>query len=132
MVPQFFQVGVVVRDIAVGTVGLGLDSLAGWIIRSVANGSPLQRFLRDCVVQALSRGVGPRTHSTLRRNTSSRMEIGLFLFCFRFFAPLYEHLDYLSRKKIGMKMLLNALDNNTTIPSAKEVLKITLTLSSVA
>ena len=40
---MIFAVGVVVRDIAIGAVGLGFNSWTGQIGYGVANGSPLLR-----------------------------------------------------------------------------------------
>ncbi|XP_002130247.2 vacuolar protein sorting-associated protein 35 [Ciona intestinalis] len=38
----------------------------------------------------------------------------------QYFAPLYEHLDYQSRKKIAVNMVSNALDHNTVVSSPEE------------
>ena len=46
-----------VRDITIGTGGLGFDSWTGQIGYSVTNA---ETFLRSCVAQALSGGDGPR------------------------------------------------------------------------
>ena len=54
---------------AIGAEGLRSDSPAGQTGHCVANGAtPLRRF---CDVQVLSRGNGPATHYTIRRNTAS-------------------------------------------------------------
>ena len=48
------QIGVVARQIAIDTGGLGFDFLAGQI------GQGVTMLLRSCVAQALNRGDGPR------------------------------------------------------------------------
>ena len=54
-------VGAVAKGIAIGAEGLGFDSRAGKIQRSVANGSPsLRHFFGAVLPQALSCGDEPR------------------------------------------------------------------------
>uniref|UniRef100_H2ZLG3 Vacuolar protein sorting-associated protein 35 n=1 Tax=Ciona savignyi TaxID=51511 RepID=H2ZLG3_CIOSA len=38
----------------------------------------------------------------------------------QFFAPLYEHLDYQSRKKIAVNLVSNALEHNTVVSSPEQ------------
>ena len=68
--------GVVVKDIAIGTRGLGFDSRAIQIGHSVANGSPLMRRLFGAVLpRRLAAEIGLVTRYTLRRNTASIIKI---------------------------------------------------------
>jgi len=38
-----------------------------------------------------------------------------------YFGPLYQHLDYESRKKISINLVLSALENSTIIPSEQQI-----------
>ena len=59
------SVGVVVRDITIGAGGDGFDSRASQIRRSRKQLAAAAAFLRNCVAQAVSRGMGPATRYTL-------------------------------------------------------------------
>ena len=60
------------KDIATGAVDCGVNSRTGQIRYIIANAVT---FLRSCAIKALSRGDGPTTSYTLRRNTSSITKI---------------------------------------------------------
>ena len=64
----------VVKNITNSAVSLGFDAQAGQRGHSIAT---VATFLRSCVAQALNRGDGPATSHTLRRNTTSVMQIFL-------------------------------------------------------
>ena len=68
----------VAQGIAIGAGGVGFNSWAGQIGHKQQRLTTEAMFLRICVAQALSRGEGPRTRYTLRRNTASIMKILIF------------------------------------------------------
>ena len=49
-----------VKDIAIGGIGLGFDFRAGQIGTVLPTAATLSMFFRSCVAQALSRGDGSR------------------------------------------------------------------------
>nr|CAB3267638.1 vacuolar protein sorting-associated protein 35-like [Phallusia mammillata] len=47
----------------------------------------------------------------------------------QYFAPLYEYLDYNSRKRIAVKIVTNALDSSTVIPTAEQTHSLLMLIS---
>ena len=76
MIWCLWQVGEVVKDIAIGARGLGFDSLAGQIGHSVASGSsPLRLFFGPVLSRRLAAEMGHAISCTLWRNIASTIKI---------------------------------------------------------
>ena len=72
---NYKPVGIMDEYSAYGAGGQGLDSWAGQIERSVANGSPPLTFFEAVLSKRLAVEMGPATCYALRRNTASIMKI---------------------------------------------------------
>ena len=69
-------VGVVVRDFALGTRGLGFGSRSDQIGHSVVNGlPPLQCFFVAALLRRYAAEMDPATPYALRRNTATMINV---------------------------------------------------------